>query len=305
VSDLSLFLADVDQARLVDRFGSGAEAWCTGLPGLVDAVTQAWRLRVAALMPAGANSVVLSCRSDDGEQVVLKLTPDVTIAAQEATALQAWSACRHVVALLDHDVERGALLLESVRPGVKLSGDPGGWSLDDVAPMFAELWRPGLIGPDSGFPELSERVDVVFDLARRRLGRWPAVNARIGQGVVERSLARSRELAVQGPVGLVHGDLHPGNVLRAGDRGVVAIDPRPCSGDQATDAVDWMLSDVTDEQGLEKRIDWLALNVPGVDPARVWAWCQAMAVIVAASMLARREDDPVGEFLLRFASAPR
>jgi hypothetical protein len=30
-----------------------------------------------------------------------------------------------------------------------------------------------------------------------------------------------------------------------------------------------------------------------------------MAVIVAASMLARRGDDPVGEFLLRFAGEVR
>lgn len=69
--------------------------------------------------------------------------------------------------------------------------------------------------------------------------------------------------------------------------------------DRATDAVDWMLSDVVDEPGLDRRIDWLARNVPAVEPARVRAWCQAFAVIVAASMLARRDDDPVGAFLLR------
>ena len=306
VRDLSRLLTGVAQDRLVERFGPGAEVWCAGLPTLIDVVTQAWRLRVEGLLPAGANSVVLSCVSDDGEPFVLKLTPDLTIAAQEAAALNAWASCRHVVALADYDLGRGALLLESVRPGGKLADDPGGWSLDDVAPMFAELWQPRLIGSDACLPELSARVDLVFDLAGRRLRRWPAVNDRIEQGVMERSYALSRALSLEGPVGLVHGDLHPGNVLRGeGDRGVVAIDPRPCWGDRATDAVDWMLSDVTDERSLDWRIDWLAGNVPGVDPARVWAWCQAMAVIVAASMLARRDDDPVGEFLLRFASTVR
>lgn len=158
-------------------------------------------------------------------------------------------------------------------------------------------------GSNSGLPELSDRVDLVFALAKRRLQRWPAVNVRIGRAVVERSHALARELAVEGPVGLVHGDLHPGNVLRAkGERGVVAIDPRPCWGDRATDAVDWMLSDVVDELDLDRRIDWLARDVPAVEPARVRAWCQAFAVIVAASMLARRDDDPVGEFLLRLVA---
>ena len=123
---------------------------------------------------------------------------------------------------------------------------------------------------------------------------------------MEASLALARQLAVEGPVGLVHGDLHPGNVLRGGEnRGVVAIDPRPCWGDRASDAIDWMLYDVVDEQGLGRRIDWLVRNVPGVDSERVWAWCRAMAVIIAASMVARRDDDPVGEFLLAFAGTVR
>lgn len=195
------------------------------------------------------------------------------------------------------------LLLESVQPGTTLSDDPVGWSLDDVAPMLAELWRSAPAGAGSGLPDLSERVEVIFFLARRRLERLPDLNAQIGRDVVERSFARSRELAVQGPVGLVHGDLHPGNVLRAGDRGVVAIDPRPCWGDWAVDAVDWVLSDVVDARELEKRVDWLARNVPAVDPVRVWAWCQALAAIIAISLLARRENDPVGGFLLRLASA--
>lgn len=272
---------------------------------MVDELAQTWQVHVVALLPAGANSVVLSCRTADGGYVVLKLTPEVSIAAQEAAALQAWAKCTHVVGLLACDIERGALLLESVQPGQKLSDDAGGWSLDDVAPLFAELWRPPATGADTGLPELSERVDVVFGLARRRVQRRPAVNARIDRDLMGRSHARSRELAVDGPVGLVHGDLHPGNVLRAGGRGVVAIDPRPCRGDQAMDAVDWMLTDVTDEQALDRRIDWLARTVAAVDPVRVGAWCQAMAVIVAASTLARRADDPTGQFLLRFAGALR
>jgi len=292
------------RTRLVARFGVAAEVWCDELPGLIDVLTRAWSLRVNAVLPGGANSVVLSCVSDDHEAFVLKVTPDLTVAAEEAAALSVWTACQHVVALADSDLARGALLLESVRPGQKLSDDPDGWSLDDVAPMLAELWQPHLIGSNLGLPELSDRVNLVFALAQRRLQRWPAVHARIGPAVVERSHALAGELAVEGPVGLVHGDLHPGNVLRAeGKRGVVAIDPRPCWGDQATDAVDWMLSDVVDEPGLDRRIDWLARNVPAVEPARMRAWCQAFAVIVAASMLARRDDDPVGEFLLRLAAA--
>ena len=155
--------------------------------------------------------------------------------------------------------------------------------MDDVAPLLAELWEPRPIGVGSRVPELGER----FELARRRLQRRPELDARVGPDVLERSRARSRELTLDGPAGLAHGDLHPGNVLRAdGGRGVVAIGPRPCWGSQAVDA--------------GRRLDHLASRVPDVDTARVWMWCQAMAVIVAAGMLGRRADDPVGD-LLRFA----
>lgn len=129
--------------------------------------------------------------------------------------MTAWSACPHVVGLADSDLARGALLLESVRPGTKLSDDPGGWSLDDVAPMLTELWQAHPADLDAALPKLSDRVDLVFDLARRRLRRSPAISERIGPAVLDHSQARAVELAKDGPVGLLHGDLHPGKLNAA------------------------------------------------------------------------------------------
>jgi streptomycin 6-kinase len=221
VADLAGLLRGVSRHRLVERFGVEADAWCDDLPALIDAIARIWRLRIETLLPGGANSIVLACTSDDGESLVLKLTPDLRIAAEEAAALSMWASCRHVVALKDSDIGRGALLLEAVGPGVKLSDDPGGWSLEDVAPMLAGLWEPRAVHSDSYLPKLSDRVDVVFDLAMRRLQRWVAGRDRVGGDVMDRSHACARELAAAGPAGLVHGDLHPGNVLPSGQRASV------------------------------------------------------------------------------------
>lgn len=119
------------RTRLVERFGSAAEVWCDELPGLIDVVTRAWRLSVNTVLPGSANSVALSCISYDDEAFVLKVTPDLTVAAEEAAALSVWTACQHVVALADSDLTRGALLLESIPPGEKLSDDPdaGPWRM--------------------------------------------------------------------------------------------------------------------------------------------------------------------------------
>lgn len=291
--------------RLARRFGPEVAGWCAGLPALADELAGRWGLRLGQAWPRGGTSVVLPCESDDGEPLVLKLTPEPKIAADEATALAAWRACRHVVLLHDADLDHGALLLERVLPGTRLADEPDPWPLADVVPVLSGLWqRPAPLGARSALPELRERADFVFEMTRRRLDSNPAVAARVPPDVVAGSRSLAGALAGEGPVRLLHGDLHPGNVLRGADgRGLVAIDPRPCLGDPAFDAVDWLLADGGGERAVRQRVDWLASRVEGLDPDRAWAWCQAMAVVLAVALLAGRGDDPVGEAMLALARA--
>ena len=92
-------------------------------------------------------------------------------------------------------------------------------------------------------------------------------------------------------------------MLRGGPgRGVVAIDPRPCLGDPAFDAVDWVLAGGGGEAAVQNRIDRLAGYLDDVDADRVWAWCRGLAVVVAVSRLSRRADDQLGCELLGIAA---
>jgi streptomycin 6-kinase len=212
-------------------------------------------------------------------------------------------ACQHVVMLHDADLDRGALLLERVLPGTRLADEPDRFPLQEVAPLLSGLWQPSRLGAGSGLPELRERADFAFELTWRRLEQHPAVAGRVSPDLVEDSRNLARALAREGPVRLLHGDLHPGNVLRTGDgRGLVAIDPRPCLGDPAFDAVDWVLADGGGAQAVQRRIDWLAGRVDGLDPDRAWAWCGALAVVLAVSLFGRG-DDVTGEDMLTMARA--
>ena len=83
---------------------------------------------------------------------------------------------------------------------------------------------------------------------------------------------------------------------------MVAIDPRPCPGDPAFDAVDWVLASGGGEAAVQDRIDRLAGYLDEVDADRVWAWCRGLAVVVAVSRLSRRADDQVGRDLLGIAA---
>lgn len=293
------------RARLGRRFGPEVAGWCAGLPALADDLASQWGLRLGQAWPTGGTSVVLPCESDDGELLVLKLTPDLKIAADEATALDAWMACRHVVTLHDADLDRGALLLERVLPGTRLADEPDRWPLEEVWPVLSGLWQePSGPGARSALPHLRARAEFVFAITQRRLDLHPAVSRRVPPELMERSRSLARALAVEGPVRLLHGDLHAGNVLRGGDGcGLVAIDPRPCLGDPAFDAVDWVLADGGSEHAVQQRIAWLAGRLEGLDPGRAWAWCQATAVVIAVTLLISRGDDPAGEEMLAIARA--
>lgn len=79
----------------------------------------------------------------------------------------------------------------------------------------------------------------------------------------------ARELAIDDREGaLLHGDLHPGNVLDGGTRGLVAIDPRSCVGDPAFDVVDWVFWNV-DADHWQTRSHDLAMRLKIVARASV------------------------------------
>lgn len=143
VRDVPVIDVEGVRARLAGRFGPEVAAWCESLPPLADDLARRWGLRLGRAWPNGGTSVVLPCESGDGEPMVLKLTPDPKIAADEVTALDAWMSCRHVVALHDADLGRGALLLDRVLPGTRLADEPGRWTLEEVLPVLEGICSIG------------------------------------------------------------------------------------------------------------------------------------------------------------------
>ena len=93
-------------------------------------------------------------------------------------------------------------------------------------------------------------------------------------------------------IGLAHGDLNPGNILRHDDAvtgeangspGWLAIDPKPVHGDLAwdpwpllTQVGDWTVT-VPAATELADRTRHVA-DVTGLDPARIASWCVARGV---------------------------
>jgi streptomycin 6-kinase len=188
-----------------------------------------------------------------------------------------------------HDAALGVLLLEAIPNEIPVSELGKAVALDEVARLINGLPRGGTAVRAGGVVSLADRVEFIFD-------HWIARHARRGddatRAVSVDRLRRGHELARalvadrREPV-LLHGDLHPSNVLDGGpERGLVAIDPRPCVGEAEFDAVDWVFWGAHDPRVWKARSRELALPL-GVDHERLWAWCAALAALIAAARAAR------------------
>jgi streptomycin 6-kinase len=285
--------------RLVARFGADVLGWCDELPTLVHELAARWDLDLVAASGGGTSRVFRCLQRDTGVSVWLKLTPEPLIAREEAEALRAWADTPSVVTLLAVDLATGALLLENVEPGVPVRQLV--WSLPEVAALLRDLRATTPVpGTHSVLRPLSHRIDFLFDLTERRLAAARA-NGLVAPAVLGQARASTLELAASGPVGLVHGDLHPANVLSGPGARIVAIDPRPTWGDPDFDAVDWVLEGVAHPAMLEERIEELAVLVPGLSPHRVLDWCRALAALNAVPRLCAGRDDAETKFLMALA----
>jgi streptomycin 6-kinase len=287
--DLSSPTLDATRGRLLARFGARVEPWWDRLPGAIAELAERWELVVGDAVGRGNTSLVVRCRRADGRHAMLKLTPDVDLGGEEVSALRLWESSGRVPLVWAYDPALGALLLEAIPGETPLSERRAPVELGEIANLIRELHRSGAPAVAEGWVTLAERVEFIFEHWIQRHGRRGEVVTRVVPvDRLRRGHRLAQELAADAaePV-LLHGDLHPSNVLDGGAlRGLVAIDPRPCVGDAAVDAVDWVFWAVDDPGLWELRSRDLAVAL-GLDHKRLWAWCAAFAAMLAASMAAQ------------------
>jgi streptomycin 6-kinase len=286
--------------RLTARFGGEVEAWFGELPKVLAALAERWRLEFGAAIPRGSVSTVFRCRLADGRPAVLKASPDRARLAFEAAALNAWHTV-HTPAVLALDEQRGALLIEAIEPGTPLADPPVQPAVESVAELLTSLHGSGT--PDPSFPAVGQRVAYLFDASARLYERHPRLTALVPPGRYEDGRRLATRLARHdSPTVLLHGDLTPSNILDGGPgRGLVAIDPAPCLGDAAFDAVDLVLWQAGDLATIEARGRRLALAT-GLDAARVLGWCTAFAAMNALELASQDGPRDRVQALLELAS---
>jgi streptomycin 6-kinase len=255
--------------------------WLNRLPEIVARCEERWTLRVGPPFPALSYNYAAPATRADGTAAVLKLSfPDAGFRA-EAEALRLFDGCG-AVRLLELDLDRGAMLLERLEPGLPLTTvDNDDEATSIAADVLGQLWRP--VPPEHAFP-------TVADWAHGLTRLWWNYGGGTGPlpaPLIERAEALFAELLTsQAEPVLLHGDLHHLNVLSASREPWLAIDPKGVVGEPAYDVGALLRNPAelldTPRPGktLERRLDQLSEQL-GLDRARVARWGMSQAVLAA------------------------
>jgi streptomycin 6-kinase len=251
-------------------------------------------------------SVVIRCWLPDGRPAVLKVSPDRARLANEAAALDRWTTV-HTPSVLAVDVSVGALLIEAIEPGTPLIESLIYPDAETAANLLTSLHSNGV--PDPSYPPLANRVAYLFNSGTNPYKRHPELIELIPLELYERGRQLATRLAESvPPTALLHGDLTPSNILDGGaQRGLVAIDPAPCLGDDlAFEAIDLLLWQADDVNTIAARAKLLAQAI-GADTNHLFEWCSAFAAMTALELAEspNASADRVQTYVALAAQAPR
>lgn len=224
----SLTVSETFRDEVLRREPGTGRRWLEALPRLCSQLCRQWRLEVTGPAVAGATALVLPVRSDDGA-AALKLISPVADAADEGAALEAFGG-RGAVRLLASDPQANALLLEWL-PGPVLSTERDARAAirtaAEIAAQLSQTPAPyGIRSLSSGALAWKQQLIAQHQRAIESGTAFPAE-------LFARALEAIDELS-RDPTGtLTHGDLSLSNIVGAGSRRWVAIDPLLLAGTAA------------------------------------------------------------------------
>ncbi|OMC35233.1 aminoglycoside resistance protein [Mycobacterium sp. GA-1841] len=261
-------MIDLPEAvRAMGTRGPRWQSWVDGLPRMLQAQFDEWKLHADGSPYHGHCSIVLPVRTDDGVAAVLKAGFPDDESAHEHLALRRWAGAG-AARLLRADPHRRTLLLERLQQR-NLNELWDIEACEVVAELYGRIHVPPL-------PQLRSAAESTARWSAD-LARLPR-NAPLPRRLVEQAISLGTDLTADRtvPDTVIHCDLHYTNVL-AGDREPwLVIDPKPMNGDPHYDVAP-MLWNRWDElagyvrDGVRRRLAAL-VDAANLDPDRARDW---------------------------------
>jgi streptomycin 6-kinase len=264
-------------AKIIDIHGTTGVAWLERLPDTLAEVAERWSLTVLPPFGELSYNYVAPAVCSDGTHVVLKAGVPSPGLRREAEALRRFNG-NGIARCLAADLDHGVLCLERLIPGTPLTR-----VLDDeqvthiTVRVMRELWKPA--PPEQTFATVAEWAGDLNDLREHfdsGYGPFPGSLVDTAQGLFGELIGSASVL--------IHGDMHPGNILRGGRESWLAIDPKGVVGDPFYDVATFATSlpDGLDRSQLKRflsrRVDQLAKELK-IERECILAWGLAQSVL--------------------------
>lgn len=276
----------------------GAEDWVHQLPVLVSSLAAEWGFTPIRPLDGGTESFLLEVRQPSGTLAVLKLLipRDADSARHEISVLKL-AGGHGCPRLLNHDADRGAMLMERLGRSLCELGMPMRARHRIMCTAAARLWRPA---PGSGLPTAAEKGRWLIGFIT---ATWEALDRPLQELTIDHAIAcAERRIGAydEERARLVHGDVHQWNTLEAGD-GFALIDPDGLLAEPEYDLGIIMREDPVDllAEGPWSRAHRLA-RLTRLDPTAIWEW-GVVERVSTGLLLTQIGLQPVGHEMLTTA----
>lgn len=264
-------------------FSPHGEAWLQALPDLLEEFAERWSLTIHPPFPNLSINYVAPATMANGTPTVFKAgVPGVRELQSEIEALRLCNG-QGMVQMLQHDAERGVMLLERVLPGtsLKVAVTDDETATRILAQTMKQIWRP--LPADHGLIPVEEYAGGLVKYRAKfdgGTGPLPVKMVELAEALLADLFASMDERV------LVHGDFHHDNILRHAE-GWRVIDPKGLAGEPEYEVGTLFHNPfgIHTRPNLEafqaRRVDILG-EVLGFDRQRLVAWSVAQCVLFAA-----------------------
>ena len=268
--------------RIVDIHGAAGVEWLERLPALVACWAERWELEVLPPFAGLSYHYVAPAVRADGTHVVIKASVPNAELSREIEALRYFDG-EGICRLLEGNAAQGVMLLEWVKPGTPLSDVADDEQVTDAAVrVMRRLWRPAPVaGGEHGLATVAEWVADLDELRSTFGGGYGP----FPPALVDRAAALFAELlSTASEATLIHGDMHPQNILKSERETWLAIDPKGVVGDPLYDVATFVNSVPEELPGaqrlafVDRRVRQVA-EALGLGRRRILDWAYAHAVL--------------------------
>lgn len=265
----------VETVRRWDR-SEVTPGWLDEVPITISDLCAKWNIEIDHVVPDTYVTLVALGHSDVLGPVVLKSSALADEFLSESTALN-HAAGENVVRVYDLDIERSAMVIERIVPGIQLreaempDDDATRLAAETIATFWREVPDPVHLHP------LRRWMRALFD--------WSPRPDLIAPGMIQQArelgavlLSRSTRSC------LLHGDFQHKNLLQRSSGEWVIIDPKGLYGDPGFEFAAWMYNPA----GVTARTDYLELatrraaicsDIWGIDQQELIEWAFVGAIL--------------------------